>query len=254
MYDPSLDYVCHDHPNQYVCANCKTLVNCVNGRAHPRTCGFGDFCFSNQEAFGGDVCYPGRPKGCVCEEANVFYQDAYDAEAFFMCDEFREIVMHYCPDGHWFDASRVECRSSSGLPSCTTPGTFAVESDCRRYYACVLTTEGFLQHEFRCPDYNGRLFYNEEKGLCDDPCDWRPPEFECSSEGRFADPTDCRQYFVCTWDASVNTYRQVLQKCPDGFEWQQMLRTGVGHCTTMMTVQCTPVTTTKCTLPPGLCT
>ncbi|XP_071513114.1 uncharacterized protein [Panulirus ornatus] len=254
MHDPSLDYMCSDAPNQYVCANCKTLVNCIDGRAYPSRCEVGDFCLSNWDAFGGDVCYPGRPKGCACGETNVFYQDVYDAEAFFKCDESGETDMHYCPVEHWFDATAVECRSSRGLPSCTVPGTFAVHSDCRRYYACIVTRGGgFLQHEFRCPDHDGILFYNEQIGRCDDPCHWKPPEFECSSEGRFADPTDCRRFFVCTWDAESAAFRQVSRQCPEGFEWQQLLRSGVGHCADRGTVPCTSATTSQCILPPGLC-
>ncbi|XP_042205169.1 uncharacterized protein LOC121854557 [Homarus americanus] len=250
---PSLDHICYDAPNQYMCANCKTLVNCVDGRAHATQCNTGNFCYNYNNEFGGHVCYPGRPTQCLCQDSNVFYRDAYDQGAFFICDESGENRMHQCPEGDWFDEKAVECRSFSGLPRCTTPGTFAHAEDCTRYYSCIVTTHGWLQHEYQCPYDRGVLFYNEQTGSCEDPCFWEKPRFECTQEGRFGDPTDCRRFYVCTWDAVAHKYRQVLRQCPSGFEWQQIVRNGSGRCTTMVTEDCIPVTNTRCIVPEGLC-
>ncbi|XP_045604048.1 uncharacterized protein [Procambarus clarkii] len=252
LHDPLMDHVCSKAPNQYMCANCKMLVNCLNGKAHPQPCQ-DYFCYNNYQHFGGNVCYPVEPKGCSCPDANVFYRDAYDPGAFFICSDDGERHMHHCPEGYTFDEKLVECRSASGLPSCREPGTFAFAEDCTRYYTCIVTQEGWLQHEFRCRGENELHFFNEQTGRCESPCNWKQPMFNCTEEGRFGDPLDCRRFFVCTWNTITNSFRQVLRQCPDGYEWQQVLRDGSGRCTTMVTNDCIPVTTTRCIVPRGLC-
>lgn len=250
---PSLDPVCADAPNQYLCANCKTLVNCINGKAFPSVCGSGDFCYSDNESFGSSVCYPGLPRSCVCDEREVFYQDTYDRGAFFLCDKYGETHLHRCPEGQVFDEEEVQCKSASGLPACVTPGKFAVLEDCRRYYACIVTEEGWLQHAFTCPQSNGPSMYNDESGRCEDPCNWRLPDFVCKDEGRFADPMDCRRFFVCTLDAESGDFRQVSRQCPEGYEWEQVVRDGTGRCVPMSSEECKPNYVTQCHIPQNLC-
>lgn len=254
VHVPSLDPICADAPNEYMCANCKTLVNCIDGKAYPSACGSGDFCYNKYESFGSSVCYPGLPKSCVCSEQEVFYRDFYDKEGFFLCDKFGETHMHRCPEGHVFDQEKVQCKSVSGLPACVTPGMFALLEDCSRYYACIVTEDGWLQHEFSCSQAHGPAMYNEESGQCEDPCNWMLPDFECVEEGRFADPLDCRKFYVCTRDAAADTFRKVSRQCPEGYEWEQIVRDGTGRCVPMESEKCKPSYVTQCQIPQNLCT
>ncbi|XP_053656850.1 uncharacterized protein [Cherax quadricarinatus] len=248
VHNNLLDEVCSDAPNQYMCADCKTVVNCVDGRAFPQNC-HEDFC-NYKSSFFSNVCYTEPHKDCSCPENNVFYKDPNNLSTFFICDDLGEMHIYRCPEGYTFDEHSVQCLNPSGLPSCTNPGTFGFTEDCNTYYTCIVTTKGWLQYVFQCPPGQ---FYNEQTEKCENPCNWKLSKFECKEEGRFGDPTDCRRFFVCTWDTVASSYRQVLRQCPDGFEWQQVLRDGSGRCTTMVTDQCTPVTTTHCIIPEGIC-
>lgn len=254
VHVPEFDNVCREQPNQYVCANCRTMVNCIDGQAFPTTCQDGKYCLVDNERFGGAVCYANTPQECMCQPGDVFNRDYYDPSTFYVCDEGGYSRLHHCPTGYIFNKKALECRSTSGLPSCQDAGVFAVAEDCRRYYACIITTEGWLQHEFRCPDDKGTtLFYNERNGTCDNPCNWPEPNFECKEEGRFSDPFDCHSFYVCTWDKDVMMYRKLRRMCPEGYEWQQILRSGTGMCVEMVSPMCTTVTSTSCVIPEGLC-
>ncbi|XP_076043614.1 uncharacterized protein LOC143026729 [Oratosquilla oratoria] len=256
-HDNSLDYACKENDFEFICLDCKTLVNCVNGSAYPEPCGSQDFC-SKKSSFGGAVCYPDQLSNCLCERPNDFKGDPYNEEAFLFCEEVEsDPVIYRCPEGMVFDEEKKQCVNPTGLPPCSSIGVFANQDNCTEYYTCIFTTDGWVQKTFTCD--NGSqplLMYNEDDGVCEDPCTWETGEFECQEEGRFPNPRDCQRYFVCITDQDrLSGFRKEEHECPVGYEWEQRLNTGSGRCVKLGTgkSECTKVVASKCHIPDDLC-
>ncbi|XP_071529461.1 uncharacterized protein [Panulirus ornatus] len=256
--DPKLDFVCEGSTSEFVCADCKTLVNCVNGTAYPEPCGSGDLCALKDLDFGGGVCYPSHPPECTCEKPNQFKVDLYNVGRFFFCEhEASEPTFYDCPEDHVFDSTMSQCRNYAGLPECTRIGVFANTSNCTEYYTCIFTTTGWLQKSFSCNNETQTGFmYNEESGRCEDPCSWDTGTFSCSSEGRFPNLLNCHSYYECINDLTKETgFRQILHECPEGHEWDPNARQGFGHCVRQGSTNsvCVPLAANKCTVPNDQC-
>ncbi|XP_063859543.1 uncharacterized protein LOC135100503 isoform X2 [Scylla paramamosain] len=253
-----LDYVCEGASSEFVCADCKTLVNCINGTAYPEPCASGDLCAVKDAQFGGGVCYPSEPIECMCEHPNEFKVDYYDETRFFFCEnQGSDPVIYQCPDDHLFVPSLSQCRSYAGLPECTSIGVFANELNCSQYYTCIFTTNGWVQKPSSCDnETHSGLMYNEQTGKCEDPCTWDTGKFSCSVEGRFPDPVNCNAYYECVEDDSYESgLRQTHHSCPDGYEWDPTAREAFGHCVVQGTrkAKCSPVKENKCFIPQDQC-
>ncbi|XP_068232339.1 uncharacterized protein [Palaemon carinicauda] len=252
--DLSLSHICEGTEDGFICADCKTLVNCVNGIAYPEPCSQGDFCATNLVDFGGDVCYPDKPEECMCEKPHSFKRDPYETGRFLFCEkEASDPVIYHCPDDHYFNSTISQCVNTMGLPDCEKIGVFAVPADCNIYYTCIFTTTGWVQKPFSC---NEGLMYNEHKGRCENPCNWDDGTFTCQKEGRFPDPLNCNRYYECVADESYEGgLRQTGHECPEGYIWDRSARNDFGHCVLEGTnnTTCLPHMPEKCRIPSGYC-
>nr|XP_027214151.1 uncharacterized protein LOC113807142 [Penaeus vannamei] len=229
--DETYDYVCPENRNGFFCATCKTLVQCIDGKAYPEQCRSGDFCDLRLE-FGGAVCYPNHPVNCTCQEANTFSVDLYSQEDFFFCGKANEDPeMRQCPRGEIFDEGISSCRNRYYLPACTSTGVFANPANCTQFYTCFYNINGWVQSSHSCNNStHSGLMYNEQTAQCEDPCQWRNLAFTCQKEGRFPDPFDCRRYFECVLEADGSAFRQVHHTCPEEYTWHPSRLDGFGLC------------------------
>ncbi|XP_069939569.1 uncharacterized protein [Cherax quadricarinatus] len=256
--DPKLDYVCENSTSDFMCADCKTLVLCVNGTAYPETCGSGDLCNIDNDHFGGGVCYPNQPSDCSCDAPNQFKEDSYNEARFLFCEATgSDPQIFQCPDDHVFDSTMNQCIHYNGLPECTSIGVFANSRNCSQFYNCIPTIDGWVQKPFSCNNETHKhLMYNEAAGSCEDPCTWGNGNFKCEEEGRFADPLNCQRYYECVKDTSeASDFRQALHECPEGYEWDQSARNSYGHCVLEGNSlnPCVPAVANKCSVDRSQC-
>ncbi|XP_042858597.1 uncharacterized protein LOC122244691 [Penaeus japonicus] len=238
-------HLCEDRPDQFICANCKTLVMCVKGQAFTRRCIDDHFCAVKTE-FGGGVCYPGEPAACTCQTANSFQVDPYDPQRFFACKNVGSKPEGYkCPDGMTFDQGTAQCKGgSSDASQCTMSGTFANPTNCSEYNKCIPLSSGWLQKSFTC---NSGLMFNEKKGACEDPCHY---QFVCQQEGRYPDLLNRRNYFECYVMGGKMT--QDRFQCPDGYKWK-VESAGVGNCVEDHDEDDGDYPFSRCHIPDGFC-
>ncbi|CAL4065159.1 unnamed protein product, partial [Meganyctiphanes norvegica] len=261
--DPKLKHICEGVDGDFVCGDCVTLVNCIDGTAYPEPCEHDTMC-AIKNTFAGGVCYPQEPLECTCEKPNVFHKDYYSISKFFFCEtEGSKPQVHACPEGMRFDDEKRQCANINGLPACNTIGVFANEKDCTEYYTCIFATDGWVQKPFSCSnETSDHLMYNEVSGQCEDPCDWKAEEFTCSSEGRFSDPTDCSKYYECISDPAVTAGEEVPgvpefisthHECPEDYVWNQTVKNGFGHCVPSDAESCKPIVSNSCSVPAEWC-
>ncbi|XP_068232031.1 uncharacterized protein [Palaemon carinicauda] len=242
--DRRFSSICDSRRNGFFCADCKTVVNCIEGVAFVENCGTSDTC-SKKDAFGGAICYPTPEPSCSCSRANAFFIDPYDTQMFFFCSATEaEPDMYHCPGEMIFDESTQQCKNANGFSPCMEAGVFAYHDDCTQYYTCIASQNGWIQKPFSCSD---GLMYNEIKGQCEDPCSWDTGKFTCQREGRFSDPLSCDKYYECVL-LSDGSFRQDQRQCPHGYEWVQS-ELGVGRCGKGPSPNCQPLTLTKCIIP-----
>ncbi|KAK7068945.1 hypothetical protein SK128_006017 [Halocaridina rubra] len=246
--DSMLNSLCNTIQYGFVCADCKTTVNCVEGVAYIDACGAGEMCAEKSE-FNGAVCYPNQPESCTCTKEQTFRIDHYNPKMFFYCNTVGdEPDLYQCPDGRIFDEGIGQCTNGLGLPECQTKGHFALQSDCSRYYTCIEHKHGWMQKPFTC---NDSFMFNEFTSQCEDPCTWNSGMFTCQKEGRFPDPLSCAHYYECV--QQDQSFRQYRRQCPSGTEWDEEARGGVGHCVKKVVSTCSPVVVNKCKIPDGWC-
>ncbi|CAL4090053.1 unnamed protein product [Meganyctiphanes norvegica] len=250
--EPNLQQFCNNAEDEFICADCKTLVICIDGKPYTEPCEYGSVC-SMKRSFKGGVCYPGEPAECTCNKADIFRRDYYNPSKFLTCGiEGSEPIIHTCPEGLVFNEQKRACGTEIES-SCTASGTFAVEDDCSRYYSCIFTTGGWVQKEFTC---RNNTMFNEETGICEDPCDWYSGHFSCEAEGRYANPSDCTKYYECFAERhNPDIFIWVEHECPEGYEWNQMVKSGVGHCVASGTAKdkCVPQKPNQCKIPDEWC-
>ncbi|XP_047501472.1 peritrophin-44-like isoform X2 [Penaeus chinensis] len=237
-------HLCEAQPDKFLCANCKTMVQCVKGQAFTRHCIESHYCSVKAE-FGGAVCYPDEPVGCTCTKANDFSVDPYDPQRFFSCKDIGSMPESYkCPDGMEFDEASAQCQNVGDLPPCTVSGVFANPKNCNEYYSCISLRHGWLQKTFLC---SSNLMYNQMSGTCEDPCIY---QFVCQQEGRYPDLLDKRNYFECYIHAG--SLLQVRYQCPEGYMWE-ILSPGVGKCVEDHGQLDSDTAFGQCVLPDDLC-
>ncbi|XP_047495469.1 uncharacterized protein LOC125043406 [Penaeus chinensis] len=246
--DHSYQYMCSEG-NGFFCADCTTMVSCVDGEAYPHPCSDGSTC-AMLENFGGGVCYPGQPEGCSCTQANSFRIDFYDSKKFFYCNDSGSAPeMYQCQEEMTFDEMTTQCVNEENLPECERSGMFAIASNCSQYYTCIASKDGWIQKALSCETPN--FMYNEASGNCEDPCGWNDGEFSCEAEGRFPDPRDCQRFFECI--AIGDGYRVFSRECPAGYQWESEGQ-GVGICTKAVgDSSCKAFTQNKCVIPENMC-
>ncbi|XP_064079291.1 uncharacterized protein LOC135196416 [Macrobrachium nipponense] len=236
---------CSEKVNGFFCADCKTVVNCINGVAFTEDCSSLNTC-SERTDFGGAVCYPTPDEKCACSAANSFSIDAYSKQAFFFCRAAgADPDIYQCPEDMEFDPETKQCKNTDGFPPCTETGVFAFHADCNRYYTCIASQNGWIQKPLLC-DIN--TMYNEITGACEDPCSWETGQFTCPQNGRFPDPLSCDSYYQCI-QLPDNTFRQEHRQCPNGYQWDKEALENKGNCVKGTVSSCKPLVVSKCTIP-----
>ena len=165
--------------------------------------------------------------------------------------------VYRCPEDMEFDVENHQCYNVDGLPPCSKIGVYANPYDCTYYYTCIMSTEGWVHKRFSCVNESHTdLMFNEISGRCEDPCSWDTGSFSCDSEGRFADPTNCNQYYECiSLPNDPTKFRKTLRECPINYEWDPSARGGVGHCVSKDSRDsvCEPVERSFCKIPEEQC-
>ncbi|KAF2359348.1 Chitin binding domain [Trinorchestia longiramus] len=249
--DPRYDDLCE--MDNFVCSDCKTVINCVDGKGFVDSSCPNDFTCQSPDAFNGtSTCYPtaAAETECKCTEAGTFKVDPWNENAFVFCPMVdSDPMVHHCPGEMTFDSDLLECVNSDGIPACTESGVFANPMNCTQYYTCIPTSSGMVQKTLTCEDSS--LMYNEVTKECSDPCSWPKSTFECSAEGRFPDPANCENFFLCIADPkNEGQFIQSPRKCPPNYIWDPKAPNG-GHCASVndeKTTKCTPVTDNKCNI------
>lgn len=219
---PTYSHLCGSDPNSFLCADCKSMVMCVKGQAFVQRCSKGAYC-ATRNAFGGAVCYPGRPRECTCEKPHEMRQDFYNPQRFFSCEDAGSSPVGYrCSDGMIFDEAIQQCRNKDSPLPCSLSGSFAIPGSCTEYYSCIRIKHGWLQKMFMCR--NGSSF-SEKSQRCEDPCSGN---FECMKEGYLSDPFDARRFFTCL-EVSGQMIK-VHYQCPTGHIWNSNFTMGSEVC------------------------
>ncbi|XP_046995362.1 probable endochitinase [Schistocerca americana] len=157
-------------------------------------------------------------------------------------------VVNVCPTGTYCSADcslecleTVPCVTTTISPTteqpfvCTSTGRFPDPTNCSNYYMCSpISTGGFYQYLYNCP---GGSLFDSVRRLCTlstnvtcgtsstsvSPTVTTPTgtltttvaPFTCTSVGRFINPLDCFQYYMCSLSAN-GTFYQYLYDCPQG--------------------------------------
>ena len=188
----------------------------------------GLYC-AEKEAFHHAVCSSDAPGACRCHQGDELLPDAYSDEKFLVCsgEEGADPSVRTCTTGK-FDNATLSCRAPDdafrgSAQSCAGPGSFTEKGgDCRSYYTCVDTQEGWVRTDHACA--NDTHMFNEATQRCEDPCaEGGEEEFQCSEEGRFANPRHPVKYFFCVREGDALVRYQ--DRCPYGLMWRQVMPT-----------------------------
>ncbi|XP_018021992.1 uncharacterized protein LOC108678154 [Hyalella azteca] len=240
--------------DSFICVDCKTVINCVNGTAfEDSTCTSGFTCQTPASFEGQATCYTTQTQDneCQCEEDNHFETDPYNPNGFYFCpSNGSDPMVYHCPDEMMFDETLIDCTNPEGIPACTKSGVFSNPSNCSQYYMCIRTSSGWAQKIFDCED---DLMFNDNTKNCSDPCSWPTTTFDCTEEGRFADPSSCENFYLCIADPEEEgDFIQTLKRCPLNYIWDPNASNSSGHCaspTNPKTTKCTPVVESTCEIP-----
>lgn len=248
---PDLQKLCTNFTNKFICADCKTLVICIDSDPHPVPCQDGNSCTMNKEGFnGGAVCHPKGPHECDCNEEDSLKIDLFDPTKYLNCtSESSDPVIHSCPEGSLFNNETQTCGALTNSCSKTGRGTFTADNNCSDYFTCILSSNGWIQKWFTCP---GNKMFNQDSKKCEDPCEWSYGNFTCKKAGRFHNPSNCKMYIDCIKDPlDSEKFIKIEGVCPDGYEWNQ----DVDHCTATGTSTCVTLTPkpSTCSIPTELC-
>ncbi|XP_018025914.1 uncharacterized protein LOC108681404 [Hyalella azteca] len=250
--DPRYDAQCNE--DSFICVDCKTVINCVGGKAFvDSTCTSGFTCQTPAPFAGQATCYNTKTEGngCQCLEADRFKRDPYNPNGFYFCPLVdSDPMVHHCPGEMTFDETMSDCANADGIPACSKSGVFSNPSNCTQYYTCIQTSAGWVQKTFSC---EVDLMYNDNTKECSDPCDWPKLTFDCTEEGRFADPANCGNFYLCIADpANEGEFIKSSRRCPLDYIWDPSAANGAGHCaspTDPATTKCTPVVESTCAIP-----
>ncbi|EAT47864.1 AAEL001042-PA [Aedes aegypti] len=100
---------------------------------------------------------------------------------------------------------------------CRKTGRFPHDSDCHKYYLCIVLPFGNYETAETC--LFGWVFDPVSQRCTADQskCQLQPQSFTCTSVGRFPDPSDSTRYFWCRWNASSSRYELMKMTCSFGF-------------------------------------
>lgn len=199
-----------------MCADCKTPIMCIDGKAHPDECGTDFFC--NEAIMDGfAVCHQEEVEDCVCpEEGQVTAKDHYSESAFITCTEEDGFQVQNCDGSANFNEETGYCESKR--IDCKENGQFANKENCAEYYRCMKIAGGWITFEFSCTE--DKTHFDEVLQKCVDPCSIVPGDFDCEAAGRFPNPTNCREFYECTTKRNGEPgYNVHLRSCPTDYHW-----------------------------------
>ncbi|XP_062559661.1 uncharacterized protein LOC134224347 [Armigeres subalbatus] len=107
--------------------------------------------------------------------------------------------------------------TTTELPfSCDLTGRYPHSSDCHKYHLCVVLP--FFNYDTVGTCLFGTVFDPDSQRCTADQnkCQLQPQSFNCTSAGRFPDPSDSTRYFWCRWNAFSSSYELIKMKCPFG--------------------------------------
>ncbi|KAI5641167.1 chitin binding peritrophin-A domain-containing protein [Phthorimaea operculella] len=184
----------------------------------------------------------GRPSGR--------YADNDDCSKFYICSGTSQTIVGSCPVNTVFSDIKKQCTRNlshcirNNEFKCTAAGRFADYLKPNVYYICITKDDSFLRYKLQCQ--NGYLLnrltvtcYNnfekpssqssstttttsrtttvklpQENKVKRTRKEKEVDDFECEEEGKFADPNNCRGYYICKLkNRSEETYRRKYRKC-----------------------------------------
>ncbi|XP_045130749.1 uncharacterized protein LOC123515916 isoform X1 [Portunus trituberculatus] len=248
--DPNYDFMCEDIQSGFFCMSCKTLVNCVNGRAYMDDCDAGHTC-DMRDTFGGGVCYPNSPEICQCQNQRELLPDPYSPQAYLECQAGNlDPNVEFCKKDMVFKEEDLMCQYPVGYVECTKHGIFPNPNDCTEYYKCMPVARGLIQYTFSC---SCGLLFNDLTGKCEDPCSYQPEDFICYTEGRFPDEYNCHKFYLCIADSFYDSgFHQSHHSCPQNSFWKPGQIEGTGSCQVSTdNTECFKLQAPKCAVPVG---
>ncbi|CAL4139809.1 unnamed protein product, partial [Meganyctiphanes norvegica] len=122
--DSSHQKLCRKETNQFLCADCKTLLTCVDGKPFTYECNDGTVCTQNTlNNVTTGICHNKKPKECTCEKAVTFKRDFYDPSKFLSCqDKSADPIILSCPEGLLFNEKRKACGIIPTSDKCSEEG------------------------------------------------------------------------------------------------------------------------------------
>jgi hypothetical protein len=150
----------------------------------------------------------------TCPSVGLF-ADPTNCHNFYTCGENLNPVPGTCLKGQGkFDAVNQVCTAETCTDlikfSCTSTGFFADPNDCHGFYVC---DENLNAVKSSCTTI---AHFDPQRICVVGPCVQGSATttaapvstvFKCTAEGYFADPKDCRSYYVC--DSSLNAVHRV---------------------------------------------
>ncbi|KAL9882031.1 mucin related 18B [Glossina fuscipes fuscipes] len=114
------------------------------------------------------------------------------------------------------ETTTVSADTTTELPTCSTPGLQAHETDCRLYYSCSAldSADGTLRLQtLSCGEDEA---FNAAWGRCARDIASCPNEFACLAPGAFEDPLSNASYYLCYSRLTLDGYLLYHVKCGSG--------------------------------------
>ena len=230
-----LNFLC-TNTSGFACADCRTLIYCIDGLAYADPCSSNNFC-GTRNGFKGPVCHHQQPEECSCTSGETLKPDPNNEHRFLECRSGSEgvPVVRQCMFNQVYDKEIGFCKDKDERYSCTRMGVFADPSSCSGYYACIMAPSGWIQNKFQCEN---DMFFNEQNIKCENPCEWIDSSFSCKEKGRYPLFMDCSLYYECS--KANNSWMRTFRKCPEGFYWKQDEQFADGFCIEQAYSTCMP--------------
>lgn len=120
------------------------------------------------------------------------------------------------PEENVVETTTVSVVTTTELPTCSTPGLQAHETDCRLYYSCSAldSADGTLRLQtLSCGEDEA---FNAAWGRCARDISSCPNEFACLAPGAFEDPLSNVSYYLCYSRLTLDGYLLYHVKCGSG--------------------------------------
>lgn len=215
---------CSDGAKGSVCAgtDCSTLLTCAINQATPIAstscadlypsspyCNVGETSCSATST--DSTCFP--TSDFVCLDTG-YLPDPSNCSVYYYCGTDGKAQVYDCPAYYVYDTTTERCKlkqksSDCGTIKCTglkSYPAFVLHSANSAYYGlCTKSANGDIEtYVLKCR-YPDTFIYNVSTGVC---------QFQCKTDGQFADVDDCQKYILCY--KSGSQYLSQSNNCPSG--------------------------------------